>query len=444
MQSKKTVRYQIKINFTDKGDTPPLQAYAFTNQGKLLGSGPVEKGLATVELPAELDGRTMEVILGPRIERGQPEPSAASLKRMGAYAKPARFLTERPSLDVTIPGIIFPKWCLCLVRGRLVKRITLPDGTTVERPVCHARVHICEVDRIPYIITKIPDPDIFRLREDLLDKLRVIPRPFPPGPGPDPDPRAGMIPTPRALSLEVPTAGLTPAQQLSVTALATSTSVSHLRRHLTDLSSLIAIHLCDLFYIWGYFDVDCLTVVEADGEGRFSTIIAYDCADRPDLYFWVEQFQEGAWRTVYRPSIGCGTYWNYVCGTELVFNLPGAIACEEPTYDIPPGVTLFVLPYAIGNSGIWGTPPPPAMGDPSPPAPDGWVRPDGYINYSTGGSLGWLYNAPFGGTLNFIHDDSYYIPSNGDQVLPLLVPPRWDLDVEPDLYAVVSWIPDRV
>src|SRR6185312_7567671 len=74
---------------------------------------------------------------------------------------------------------------------------------------------------------------------------------------------------------------------------------------------------------------------------------------------------------------------------------------------VPPGVTLFVLPYAIANAPIWGIPPG------APPAPAGWVRPDGMIDYQTGSSLGWLYNAPFGGTLNFIHDDSYFIPSSG-------------------------------
>jgi hypothetical protein len=147
--------------------------------------------------------------------------------------------------------------------------------------------------------------------------------------------------------------------------------------------------------------------VEADNAGRFNTIIFHDCADQPDLYFWVEQFQDGAWHTVYKPSIGCGTYWNYVCGTEITFNLPGAIACEDPNYDIPPGVTLFVLPYAIASSPIWGIPPG------ATPAPDGWVRADGFINYQTNTSLGWLYDAPFGGVLNFIQDDSYFIPSSG-------------------------------
>ena len=90
----KTVRFQIKINYTDQTEPQPVQAYVFANTGKLIGSAPVEKGSATVEMPSGLDGRTMEVILGPRGEKGQPPPSAAALKRMGAYAKPMRFLAE--------------------------------------------------------------------------------------------------------------------------------------------------------------------------------------------------------------------------------------------------------------------------------------------------------------------------------------------------------------
>nr|WP_281720113.1 hypothetical protein [Nitrosomonas nitrosa] len=406
MQSEKNVHFQIKIKFTDQGEASALQAYVFTSGGKLLGSVPVEKEAATIEMPADLDGHTMEVILGPRVEKGQLTPTAASLKRMGAYTKSTRFLTQSPLLEVKIPAIIFPKWCLCLVRGRLVKRFTLPAGTIVERPVCNARVNICEVDRIPLVIAKLPDLDILRLRDDLLNKLRVIPWPVPPGPGPDPAPLSRLMRT-RTDNLALPMAELSVVQQQSVAALVTSNSVSQLRSRLIDLSSLIAIHLCDLLYLWSFFSVDCLTTVEADSEGRFNAIIAYSCADQPDLYFWVEQFQEGAWHTVYRPSIGCGTYWNYVCGTEIVLNLPRAVACEEQPYDIPSGVTLFVLPNSIGNAYIWGMPPL------APPAPNGWVRSDGYIDYQTGSSLGWLYNAPFGGTLNFFHDDSFFIPSSG-------------------------------
>lgn len=44
--------------------------------------------------------------------------------------------------------------------------------------------------------------------------------------------------------------------------------------------------------------------MEVDSEGRFSTIFAYDCDDQPALCFWVEQFHEDAWHTVYKPGIG--------------------------------------------------------------------------------------------------------------------------------------------
>ena len=399
MNNEEMVSLKIKVNIANRDEVLPLQVFAFTGQGKLLGSAPLEQDEVEIEVPAELDGRHVEVILGPRIEEGQSLPSAAGLKRMGAYAQLDRFLIERPQFAFDIPGHLIPLWCLCPVRGRLVKRITLLDGTTVQRPVCNARVHICEVDRIPIIINLLPDPLIWRLRDDLLDKLQVIPKPILPRPEPDPRLLERPIST-RMLTLAEP-------QQHAVTALVNSEALSQLRRQLGNLSDLIIVNICDLPYLWPYFSLDCLTTVEVDGEGRFSTVIVYDCNDKPDLYFWVEQFQEAAWQTVYRPSVGCGTYWNYGCSSEIVINVPRAIACEKPTYDVPPGVSLFVVPWAIGLSPIWGKP----AG--ATPAPNGWVRPDGYINYHTGSSLGMLYNAPFGGVLNFIHDDSYFISSSG-------------------------------
>jgi hypothetical protein len=426
MKAGQSVRLKIKLTLSDQGETPPLQAYAFTPQGKLLGSAALKDAGATVDLPAELDGRMLEVILGPRPDQGQPLPTAAALKRMGGYASSTRLLAKNPLFELQVPSRVFPHWCLCFVRGRLVKRFTLPDGTPRELPVCNARVHICEVDRIPWVIAKIPDRDILRLRDDLMDKLRGRP-PIPPIPDPGPLDGAGPVihSGPRVESLRAANSAAAPepvpiqqraqtrasaeSLSLSVTTLATSRSVEQIRRQLAGLSSLIAIHLCDLVYLWPWFRVDCLTAVDTDCEGRFNTLIFHDCADQPDLYLWVEQFQEGVWTTVYRPGIGCGTHWNYACGTEIVLNLPRAVACEEPPYDVPPGVTLFVLPYAIGSAPVWGTPPS------APPAPGGWVRSDGFIDYvdTEGSSLGWLYNAPFGGTLNFIHDDSYFIPTDG-------------------------------
>lgn len=413
MKSEKSARLQIKVEFSDQGEVPALQAYAFNRQGAALGQAPLKDGAAVIELPAEMDGQMVELILGPPTEKGQPVPTAAALKRMGGYAKSTRLLLDKPVLQLKLPTYIFPHWCLCYVRGRLVKRFNLPDGSARELPVCHARVHVCEVDRIRLVIEKLPDPDILRLRDDLLHKLQLRPLPFPPIPVPGP--LAGPIMTRSAM---LPAAAESPLPQapastgaetlaLHAAALTAAQSAGQARRQLLGLASIIAIHLCDLTYLWGYFRVDALATIDADSDGRFAALIFHDCADQPDLYFWVEQFQGGVWTTVYRPSIGCGTHWNYPCGSEVVINLPGAVACEEPPYDVPPGVTLFMLPYAIANAPIWGIPPG------APAAPAGWVRPDGMLDYQTGTSLGWLYNAPFGGTLNFIHDDSYFIPSSG-------------------------------
>jgi hypothetical protein len=423
MATEKSIRFQVKVQLTDAAETPPLQAYAYTHQGLLLAAAPLEQGQAALDLPADLDGRTVELVIGPRIDKGQPMPVLEALKRAGAYAVPTRVLADKPFLELAIASRYFPKWCFCFVRGRLVKRITLPNGTVVERPVCNARVHISEVDRVPIIINKLPDADIYRLRDDLLDRFKIIPRPFPPQP--DPGPLRGFGPGGRpavpmqAMAMEVARPGVRAAveplseaalnvrQQATLAALSTPHSTAHLRKSLADLSELIVVYLCDLRYLWSYFRVDAVATVHADGQGRFGTVIVHACSDAPDLYFWVEQFFDGAWHTVYRPSIGCATYWNYVCGTEIVLNLPAARSCEEPSYDVPPGVTLFMLPWAIANSPIWGHP------GGSPSAPTGWVRTDGFIDYNAGPTLGMLFNAPFGGTLNLIHDDSYFIPSAG-------------------------------
>ncbi|MCA9955533.1 MAG: hypothetical protein KC434_12475, partial [Anaerolineales bacterium] len=339
MNAKKSPQYQINLNLINKdpkGPSPALQAYVFSKNGTLLGSAPVEKDTAVVRLPENLNGHNVDVILGPQTEKDQPAPTAGALKRMGAYVKPTQYLLEKPQLDLNVPIEIFPNWCFCFVHGRLVKRVTLPDGTIGEFAVCHARVHICEVDYIPLVIAKLPDSILLRLREDILDKLKLYPWP-PVPPIPDPGPRRVVEQV--QMARVSPIASFSAVQQNSLMALSGVTAVSQVRYQLSNLSEIIKIYLCDWLYLWPYFTKECFRTVEVDNEGRFSALFAYDCKDKPDLYFWVEQFNEGAWHTVYKPSIGCGTHWNYECGTEVVINVPGAVACQEAPYDIPRGVT---------------------------------------------------------------------------------------------------------
>ena len=405
----------ISLKITDQTKIEDLQAYVFSSGGKAIGSDSISvKNKATIDISDSMDGRPITILLGPAKNASEPTPSINALKRIGAYELPDRFLLEKPEIDIHIPGIILPLWCRCNVNGHIVKNVSLPDGSVESMPVCNARVHICEVDRWRWILPRIPDLDIFKLREDLLDKLHPVIPPFPiPDPGPIRDPISGPLTEFRSLKAlpqdantlnEVTTRQFTNASsQLTLSALINAKSANEIRAQLLQLDYLLTPFWCFFPYIWHHYRKDCIRTIDVDSTGHFSTSIYHNCNDQPDLYFWVEQLQDGVWTTVYKPSVACHTHWNYTCGTHIIINTPNAEACEVPDYDIPDGVTLFVLPYKIGYTPIWGTP----AG--APPAPDGWLRSDGFLNYSTSG-LGMLYDAPLAGTLRFHHDDSYFIP----------------------------------
>lgn len=389
----------IRLQFDGNADLAPATLYAYTHQGQLLASAPVDKGAARLAMPAGHDGRTLDLVLGPPVPKGSPAPDLAALVRAGAFKDVIRALREKPQIDWRVPVAVLPVWCLCTVRGRVVKRFMLPNGTTAERPVCNTRIHVCEVDRFRLVIDRLPEIDLHRLRDDLLDRLQRIPRRIP-GPIPEPDPllrtRAAVV---QPLSAQLPV-----EQQLVLATLQQPHSIAHLRSSLQLFVPYLPALLCELEYLWSWLRSDEVMVLTGDAEGRFSGLLFHDCKDQPDIYLWVEQFRNGAWSTVYRPSLGCGTRWNYACGTEIVINAPGADACEDPAYDLPPGVTLFVAPWSIGNVGIWGIP------TGAPAAPTGMLRNDGLVDYVADG-LGLLHDAPFGGGLAFIQDDSWFIPS---------------------------------
>lgn len=404
------IKLALNLNRKEQNLPENLIIYAFSSGGKFLTQAPANADKINLLVEGRYDGREIKLAIAPAAEGINPNtpPSLAALKKLGAHLTSIRSLREAKGFDLIIPALVFPRLCFCNVRGKLVKRFTLPDGLAAERPVCNARVHICEIDAIPLIIERIPDVDIYRLRDGLLDKLREIPIPFPPGPDPirtplSLDTRLAPQVAPLATSVR-PLANIMPMAAEAMMALTANQTPTVLRRSLIDLSSLISIHLCEFKFLWKYFKKNCTTTLNVDGEGQFNGFIAHRCADQPDLYIWVEQYFEGAWHTVYNPSIPCGTHWNYTCGKEIVLNLPKAQACDRPTIDLPDGVVNFLLPYKIGDTTIWGKR--------ATPAPLGWVRSDGLTNYNSESFLGNLYDAPFGGVLHFYHDDSYFMPSN--------------------------------
>ena len=64
-------------------------------------------------------------------------------------------------------------WCMCRVRGRVVRPVTI-NGITYDMPVCHARVHICEVDPFWILVSRLPDDVIWRLRDELIYDRKAV------------------------------------------------------------------------------------------------------------------------------------------------------------------------------------------------------------------------------------------------------------------------------
>lgn len=430
------IRFSISLNFegvTAENQPPSTVVYAFGTKGNLLNSAPVEAGQSALSLPATMAGQTVRLVFGPRVE-GTEAPTLATLKRIGAYEKRLRVDLQHPRIDLTLVNAIWIRWllCPCVVRGRLIQRLTLPDGSIRELPICHARVKICEVDPWPLIIWRLPDPLLVRLRDEWLDIIRR-PLPIPPEPVPSsvglqtvelspvlqPFPRPSgetviqgsfgrsslpqiEIQTPVKSRVESLSLQLDLKTQSRLQAIATTTSLVELRQGLVDLAEFMRPYICLWKWLHPFFwyKVDCIKTVEVDADGRFETTIFYWCfGDKPDLYFKAEQIQGGVWQTIYEPSIPCHTYWNYACGSEVTLNVtdPSAIVCV-PDDPVDTDYTTWVMPFAVGGTKIWGSPPL------APLAPAGWVKTDGKTDY------GGFVNAPFGGYLGFRHSYSNTIP----------------------------------
>jgi len=440
------VSLNVQLIGVEAGDkTPNLFAYTFDVNGSFIGRQAIEKNGGRLSLPAGLNGKTIRVLLAPAVE--DKVPVFADLTRLGAYETRFSLRDTLKTIDLTLsPAQWRPLlWCICHVAGQVVKRVTLPDGSVKFLPICHARVTICEIDRLPILIKKLPDDLLWRLRDELL----IAPK-FPLEPPEEIiGPLGPLVANPgvRLLAANAAPSTLVSRTALSVDAnhqecesckktesteqlqtlsarsstaldfdltpfksLASVASVAHLRTTLIDLLPQWIYRLCYFDWLEPFFiyHKNCFRTVYTDDNGRFSAWFFYPCADQPDLYFSVDQWQGSAWHSIYHPTIRCGTHWNYACGSDvtLVVTDPSAIPCSPQDPVTPPdGFGTWVMPYMVGGTAIFGNP---SVGTP----PLGWVKPNGYTDYGSGG-LGILSDAPFGSTLGFRLGYSYDIPSSG-------------------------------
>jgi hypothetical protein len=398
---------RLKVNFEENpGKDISVAAYAFDRGGTLLAHAPVKEGQARLDISRD-QAKRARILIGPSLEgRREQTPGLPLLERLHAYEPKFVFNPEQDTYELLpIPKLSWDwwRWCRCRVRGKVVKPVTI-HGVTSDMPVCHARVHICEVDPLLIIIPRLPDSIIDRLRRELVIALEH-PFPWPPEPDPppvykfnpgvvDPSPEniAGMNRVPEEVlaaeaavvgpaisaeyserelsdnslariegagtrvnlnmpgqSGEMTTRSLTTPLPPATRAALMSISMPTVKQALLASVDLIRPYLCWWPWIWPYlYSCDEIAVLDTDSQGRFETDIWYPCAgDHPDLYFWVEYCIGGTWTTVYHRPIRCSTYWNYACGSEVIIRITDARVpwCGDP----PSLVGKQVAIMTIGN-----------------------------------------------------------------------------------------------
>lgn len=406
----------VQINLPDElpdGITPTL--HVFDTYGRHIDSAKIpEKGGTRVSIPGELKGTALRYMVAPVDDEN---PTLKILRRVKGVERIQSYdPKEKVIIDIG-PGIVVDWFlCICTVRGKVVKAIPQPTGSPVDYPVCNARVHICEVDKIPNIIWKIPDDFILRVRDDLIGPLP----PDPIGPVIRRIPPVVNVPAIKRFQpkVEEMTSKAVPKranaeETIIYTNLERATGTDQMREALVSLAVLYPWYCwypyLDIFF---KYDVDCTWTTWTDSTGSFEKTFTYSCDDTPDIYIWVEQFIAGSWKTIYARGARCDTHWNYQCGTEITIRVthPDAIVCTPPPeIDVPEGIDTWVLPMAVGHMEIAGSA---SHGS----DPLGWAQTDGTASYAGPGdapNVQPVTDAPFGGYLRFKMLHSLNLPKTG-------------------------------
>lgn len=360
----KEQRLTLKVSLSERPQLKGQQAaFLFDAAGNFLEASEIKGEKVTFSQSEDSIKRTRLFIAPIPDNVENTKPTISMMERLNAFE--SSIVVGGKLVDVIqVPGPIIDLWplCFCWLKGKVVK-----TGTNL--PICRARVHICEVDKIWRWIIKLPDLDIFRLRDDFIHIIENPPIITPPGPQPDPAPFERITPLSnlrinafdpqpeppnniRAISLS-------PNHQTSLL----SNSSQVVRKALIENIDLLIPYLC-YWPHWWYFRCDEIRVVETDALGRFQTLIPYSCTgDKPDLYFWVEYQINGVWTTVYHPPIACNTYWNHDCNQEVIIRIsdsrvpscdpdPDLSGCVVQVLSIGRNVSMSEIQTAGANEGL--------------------------------------------------------------------------------------------
>ncbi|HSC54705.1 MAG TPA: hypothetical protein VLC98_13830 [Phnomibacter sp.] len=343
----------IPVRFESTPAEPiELAAFLFSQKGELLQTSTVNaKGLADFK-EVDVQPDALQLFIVPVLDKVVLR--AKTIPELERYRPYKPILTWDKNLNISIlpiPEISYNFWKLrkCRATGSVAKNFLI-DGKVVKLPLCKARVHICEIDKISFVLPRIPDHIIVRIPDLIFDPpIPPVIIKWPPKPPIPIDPIGPVIfenlrpdiirpdvfrpdvfkPIRVAVSSEgvvneaaaqpLRAGGNLPPITDEIKRALVSKNPELIRQTVLKNIELLHPYFCLAPWTWPYlYRSDEIKVVYTNDDGRFDTPIIYWAGgDVPDLYFWVEYLINGEWVTVYKPSIPCHTYWDYVCGTEV-------------------------------------------------------------------------------------------------------------------------------
>ncbi|MBN9383433.1 MAG: hypothetical protein J0H74_21935 [Chitinophagaceae bacterium] len=346
-----------------------LLGFLFYCDGRFLQAQPVRENLLEFTLGdaagatnAPVNPSELRVFLAPATDKRIA--SVKSIEALEQYKPYEPLLT--PSAEgnfsiLPIPSLITQFWpfCSCRVTGKVSKWFFV-DGIWEDRPVCKARVHICNIDAIWYWIYKIPDYIIAKVPEVILNPKEIIKFPIPqPDPPPFATSRAALEQTKsifRTFSEEqrqMDAISALPELSADIRQTLASGNLNRIRETIAANYAIFHPWFCLWPWWWPWFyHRRELAVVYTDAAGRFDKQVSYWCTgDKPDIYIWVEYLIGGVWTTVYEPPIPCHTFWDYACGSPINIHITdprvaGGCCCDCPI----PGDEVWVR--AVGSTSI--------------------------------------------------------------------------------------------
>jgi hypothetical protein len=357
MPEKKTAPVKLKFDSSHHEALKNAHAYVFDNAtGNLLEAKPVVKGEVTLETPPDLLRSQVQLIIGPPMPKEMgTNISASQLQSAGGFQTSIQLSAKNEILISAIPVIKWPLfWPWCHVRGNLTKSFII-DGVERILPVCEAKVHICDVDRLIIWWPYIPD----RIFIDLAAKLRphidwpINPRIPIPIPNPPDPPFKSENPGIRLTKIMSHTTGK--AKTVALPVLPEKVQRAIISDSLTAIKSSILEHYHDLhpyFCLWSwcwpwFYRCTEIGVTKSDCNGHFD--FSYWDFGQKNIYVWVEVLIDGNWVTVYKPFKPCNTYWNYSCGTDINIRITDP-RVRQCSCDILAGDFIWMKSINFGKS----------------------------------------------------------------------------------------------